>query len=124
MKKMNHTMKTQSQTEIWEQIRQFYHDKFGIEPNLVDLMSDFDILKLCVTGSSTLHIAEFLDYYSVEYVKDIINKHFGFTGWETDLLVSPLRLYNAREAEFLDEKTKSICEIFSVLERLLDEKWI
>ena len=106
--------------ETWNQVKQFYKDKFDLEPNMVELATNFDILKMCATGASNKTIADFLEI-DEELVSAVIDKYLEFSGWEFDLPTNPMKLYNAGEVEFT---AKNICEQFSVLERLLNEKWI
>lgn len=127
--------------ELWHQIKKFYREKFGIEPDLVNLMADFDIMRLCASGSSTVSIAEFLGA-NPDDVADLLDMRLGFFGWGKDLTFSPLRVYNKLEDKNLesfrnkvvtaygyihnDDITKmySAAELISRLEQLLDEKWI
>jgi hypothetical protein len=116
-------MENNIQQNLWEQIRQFYQDRLGIEPSLVEIMADFEVLKLCASGSSNTTIAGFLNM-DAELVSNIIDKHFGFMGWKIDLDINPIRLYKNGELHLDNDTTQKVCETFSCLERLLDEKWI
>jgi len=128
-------------SELWESVKQFYQEKFGIAPELVDVMADFYVLKLCATGASNSSIAHFLDM-EVEIVGEIIDRNFGFTGWDNNLDFNPLRLYKSmnevskelfRDRVIEDYKYVEdaiITRMFDAsalvnnLERLLDENWI
>lgn len=136
------------QQELWEQIQQYYLDKFGIEPNLVDVMSDIDTLRLCATGSANKSIATFLglpqegDVYQYQPIGNLLDKYFGFRGWQEDLHLNPLQYYRSLNSPDM-EKFKyyvvlrygiidslvivhmyNASAIVDKLERLLDEKWV
>ncbi len=116
----------QSEFETWEEVKRFYKERFGIEPVLVELMSDINILRLCATGASNNAITEFLSLPLEDElfhpVSDVIDKYYGFRGWANNLDYSPLRLLES--GELTDELQIRVCETYLALERLLDEKWI
>lgn len=137
--------KMENKQETWEQIKKFYQDKFGVEPALVDLMADYDILKLCASGSGNKRISEFLSM-DMKDVTFILDKCLGFGGWNNDLTFSPLSIYSQLEDKsyesFVDKVVKTADDDFAWnlnrelnhayesarfvynLERLIDEKWI
>ena len=126
---------------IWEQVKQFYKDRFGIEPQLVEIMSDFNILRMCASGTSNDSIAKMFNL-DIEYVSYVIEKYFGFKGFPMDLSISPLAIYkefdskdpqsfhaklvslgfndNFQETEFMRETAETVYK----LEVILDEQWI
>lgn len=127
--------------DAWEAIKTFYTDKFGVSPDLVDILSVFDVLKLCASGACNMSISDFL-YIEEQATINILDAYLGFTGWETDLSFSPLGLYkelgNPDEATFVDNVITKYGYTVDIdlhrmyesarhverLERLLDEKWV
>lgn len=125
--------------ELWEYLKEFYKEKFGIEPNLVDVMSNIDILKLCATGASNGSISKTLDI-DVEDIADVLDKYFAFRGWLSDLESNPLLVYKSKDFETLEEYKNFLFSTYgtfdgieemynsvvvtTMLERLLDENWI
>lgn len=115
-------MENNKQQELWTQILQFYKDKFNLEPDMVDLATNFDILKMCATGASNKTIADFLNI-DEELVTNTIDKYLGFTGWEEDLKYNPYKIYTGIAEEF-SEFEFTLVNAVLVLERMLDEKWV
>jgi hypothetical protein len=132
----------QSQFDRWDRVKQFYKDKFNIEPALVDIMSEIDVLKLCATGSSNKSISKFLDL-DEEFVSETISKRLGLNGWVADLPFNPFRMYKSLGAPYDLESFRNIviisygyqsdleinkmynaAGIVVNLEKLLDEQWI
>lgn len=127
--------------DTWSNIKEFYTKRFGISPELVDIMSVFDILKLCASGSSNIAISKFLGE-TEESIMEINDAYLGFMGWKMDLDFSPLKFYkelnNPMEKEFVDSVIQKYgyklnadlhhmyesASIVERLEKLIDEKWI
>jgi len=132
----------ENKQETWEQVRKYYKEKFGIEPELVDIMADYDIIKLCASGASNKNIAETLNLPGETTVSSTIDGRIGFIGFSADLLFSPLGLYKSLSEKTFDKfRDKLIMEFGFVdndgiqrlydlvtyvenMERVLDEKWI
>lgn len=130
-----------TKSEVWKQVQQFYIDKFGATPELIEIATDFDILKMSASGSGNDKISEFLSVEE-EVVASIIDMHFGFGGWKHDLEFSPLRVYKGLDTKDLEsyrdviiiqygyQFTKKLDNMYRAaalvekLERLLDEKWL
>ncbi len=131
----------QNPNELWEEIKTFYKEKFNIEPRLVDVMSDFNIIRLCASGSSNKQIANMfeMDEKDISY---LLNKYFEFEGWLHNVPFSPSRIYKGLDTkdkesfkntvisqfgyiddQVLDNMYKS-SEIVSELERILDDEWV
>lgn len=109
-------------SEVWENVKRFYKEKFDIEPEIVDLYCDYSVLLMCATGASNQSIANFLGMERKE-VAAIVNKYFDiFYGWGEDLSTNPLKMY--RDGELIDYLELKVCEKFVELEKLLDEKWV
>jgi hypothetical protein len=125
--------------DTWNQVKDFYTQKFGIAPELVDIAPVLDLLRLCASGSSNKTIALFYEE-NEEWLADMFDAYLGFRGWQNDLKFSPLMYYKQRgfktEQEFIDEVTMrfgynpatkemyNACVVVEQLERLFDEKWI
>lgn len=107
--------------DVWEEVKKFYKDKFNIEPDLVNLMSNLEILVLCVNGFSNSSISEFLGI-DEQIVSSAIKEYFNFDGFLEDLEFSPL--YRYRKGDNLPENIKELCEIYTMLLKVLDERWI
>jgi len=134
-------MKTEDKFEVWETIKTFYREKFGISPELVDFAPNLDVLRLCASGSSTKSIAAFFGE-SPDDLAQLIDAYLGFMGWREDLSFSPLKLYKElerpNEADFVDQvviryghklnmdlhRMYESASMVEKLERLFDEKWI
>jgi hypothetical protein len=76
----------------WEYIKWFYKKVLGVDSNLVDLIADYDILKLCAEGWSNRHISNELEL-DLETVTSLIGWHFGFSGFENDLGLNTKMMY-------------------------------
>ena len=132
---------TDSQTETWEQVKQWYYTKYGFAPELVEVAEVFDILKMFVSGSGSLSISKFLEV-DIKAVSEVIDAYLGFFTWLTDLSFSPLKVYkgllvkdlaNFKDTIMISHENSPVetlenmykaCVIVEKLERLLDEKWI
>lgn len=131
----------------WNEIKEFYKERFGINPEIVDLMASNDVLLMSVSGSSNKSISTLLDI-DESYVKDILSTVLDFEGWDTDLSISPYLIYerlsNATSKsgyplfrEFTEEisvihdfdsvdslKTMfRICRIYDKISELIDKEW-
>lgn len=125
--------------ELWNGIKDFYYEKFGIAPELVEIAPILDLLRLCASGSSNKTIAEFFDE-DENYLADMFDAYLGFRGWSTDLKFSPLSLYKELEDKSKDnfveaavlkygrifgfDEMYNSCKVVEQLERLFNEKWI
>lgn len=74
---------------LWDYIRKFYLDKFGITSDLVDLMSSLDVIIMCAAGASNGSISKKLEIDCSE-IQDILISTTEFSGWDHDLEVNPL----------------------------------
>lgn len=126
-----------------EILKQIYKEKFNIDEVLVDLMADRDILHLTASGSSNISISKFLDI-DIEDIKSVNKDFYGFDGWETDLDLNPIGIYNnmvkmqtysyeifyheiSTISPYFDEDTiqkmYEICSKFHTIDKLLEEEW-
>jgi hypothetical protein len=112
--------------DLWENVKGFYKEKFDIEPEIVDLFCDFSVLLLCVSGSSNKSISNFLDMDALD-VENTLLKYYGFPGWLDDLEINPIRKFKegtlTSDIQYY-EVLEMLCEKFSYLEELLNERWI
>ena len=108
--------------EVWEDIKEFYNNEFGISPELVDVMSSLEILVMCVSGYSNATISKTLSISERE-VSSVIRNYLRFDGFSTDLKYSPIREYGTNR-DSLEPEIKNACDLYSILESLLDENWI
>lgn len=131
---------TNYSNEVWNQLQQFYKDKFDTEPELVEIASVIEVLRLCASGTATWKIAKFLGLELGE-VENVLDKYLGLDGWVFDLNYNPLRIYKNLEEKNLEnytdfiarcgllqdavvEQTYKAAELVYSLERLIDENWI
>lgn len=124
----------------WDDVVKFYEEKFNVTPDLVELATDFDVLKMCAAGSSTGEISEFLNI-SYHDVETILLANYGFRGWEYPLKVNPVKLYEVIEdksfntfaeyvtdvAQYEEDQINTMwlsAKAFKGFQELLDEKWV
>jgi len=127
----------ESQENKWEAVKQFYTEKFNIDPELVDLNSNYTILLMCASGASNKTISSFLDIpeHSIEL---ILNEVFGFTGWFQDLDINPYKTYckfygdqdKCNEVFWSDSRTIALgtvfemCKVMERIEKRLEDEWV
>ena len=87
----------------WNDVKDFYKDKFGIDGWVVELYANLDILLLCASGASNESISKFTDIPEEE-VRKVIRNTFGFEGWVEDLPLNPYKVY----CEMLDMYPKGL----------------
>lgn len=126
--------------ELWDEIKEFYKNRFGIEPELVEIMSDLNILRLCAGGTPTWRIAKVLGL-ELEEVEHTLENRLEMSGWIFDISFSPLRIYKELENKNLDDFKKEVAkyaseddvvlermflasEVVTKLERMLDDEWV
>jgi hypothetical protein len=128
-------------TELWNEVKDFYYERFGIAPELVEIAPILDLLRLCASGSSNKTIANFFNE-TEEGLMELFDAYLGFMGWEKDLSFSPLRVYKELNCGSSDIFTDAVVQTYGYkvdqdikrmyesakmvekLERLFDEKWI
>lgn len=137
---MEHLMKETNKEAVWKQVQEFYLEKFGITPDLIEIATNIDILKMCATGASNETIGNFFEV-DTETVSYIIDKHLGFRGFDKDQPNNAYRIYNDLDDKSLDMFIDAVTSMYgnlvwpvetiynavrqvSNLEGLLDEKWI
>jgi hypothetical protein len=128
----------------FEEIKEFYLERFNIPGELVDILSVSDILLMSVSGACNESIADTLEV-DVDFVKEVLTTMYDFEGWNTDLTVNPYRIYSGLRVgvdlnleefsrivgerdETLDENNLrrlfSMCDIYNKLENRIDSEWI
>ena len=83
----------------WELIQSIYQKNFGIPPRIVNLMSLESVLEACANGKSITSIAGKFGWSPLE-VSNVLSEYLDFPGWETDLDISPLSMYNSYGKDF------------------------
>jgi hypothetical protein len=78
--------------KAWTQFKKFYKTSFNLDGKIMDMLADYDVLLLCVSGLSNLSISEFLDV-SIKEVRKILMENLHFLGWEEDLKWNPYYFY-------------------------------
>jgi len=109
--------------EKWKVIKQFYLDNFDIPGDLVDLLSDNDILTMCVSGSSNSSISRILDI-DEDSVKNVIVAIFGFDGWVADLSFNPLRVANTKGEYLANNSMTEMIRIYESIQTRLENEWL
>jgi hypothetical protein len=77
----------------WEEVQQIYKEKFNIPPRILDYVACEEILSLCCKGLTNEDIAFWVNT-DTEYVSFVIKEFLGFDGFEHNLDLSPLVIYN------------------------------
>ena len=87
------------ENEQWAEIRKLISGIRGVPEIVVDHVSVFPVLRLCVSGISNMKIAYFsdLDEYVVER---ILFQSLGFTGWQLDLDLNPWQIYQTTQGNY------------------------
>jgi len=132
--------------DTWEVIKDFYESKFGIDGWLVEMYANLDILSLCISGASNPTISRFLEIPEDE-ILSVLRDTFAFDGWDTDLPINPILIYNSSKLSsehFMDfsrtlreELTKTtvglklsvdtlfnMCKTFSEIEERIENEWV
>lgn len=78
--------------DTWDLLKKIYKEQLNIDPEIIEYIATYDILKLCVRGKSVSSISVELNeepFYIVSVLYDI----FGFKGFEKDLDFDSRSLY-------------------------------
>jgi hypothetical protein len=78
---------------LWDFIKYLYKKHFNIPGDVIEYYSLEPILKRSITGYSNTRLAYSYNITSQD-IKNILNKYMGFDGWNNDLDVNPLAIYN------------------------------
>jgi len=76
----------------WKNLKDFYKNCFKIDGKVMEMLADYDVVLLCVSGLSNKTISNFLGICTSE-VRKIIMKNLHFLGWEDDLDWNPYYFY-------------------------------
>ena len=108
--------------EDYDAVKKFYIEKFNLDPELVDLNSNYSILLMCASGAGNSSIAKFLNIPegSVELV---LNEVFGFVGWKEDLEINPYKIYK-QAPQNVPNSMKEMCVTMERIEKRLEDEWV
>jgi hypothetical protein len=84
---------------VWDLVKKYYQDTFNVPPRYLDLAACIDILRLCVEGYGNLTISRRLKL-PVDYIEDVLYDFLNFYGWDADLDISPIAIYNLSANDF------------------------
>lgn len=77
----------------WREVVEMYQTRLGIPEKIVNYLADYDILHSCCVGMSNPSIARELDL-DEDTIRNVLIQNLNFKGWEKDLDISPLFMYN------------------------------
>jgi len=77
----------------WKCVKDFYINILKVPPTIVDILSVYEILNDCCSGFSNKSISDFYDIPE-DYIRKLLKRYLKFTGWEKDLDINPLMIYN------------------------------
>jgi len=99
---------------VWDYIKSIYRTKFNIKEIVIDYIAVNDILNMSVNGFSNTTIARELDT-DCRYVRDAVTSFLKFYGWDNDLDISPIYIYNYCKNDYLlfVSKCKAISPVLS-----------
>lgn len=87
------------QNEHWAEIRKLISDTKNVPELVVDYLSVFNVLKMCVQGLGVMKIAYFNDM-EWEQVEDILFRYFGMKGWLLDIDLNPWQIYCTTQGNY------------------------
>lgn len=124
--------------EAYDLIKKIYKDKLNIDEEIIDLLSEMDIMYYCATGTSNLAISNLLNI-DIETVENILKNRFNFSGWKDTLDFNPLFVYNKSKGieefyykiimailnypKFILKKSYEIANLYTQYEKIIDEKF-
>lgn len=103
---------------LWEAIKEFYFYEYGIPKRYTELVAIMPILEGFAEGYSSRRISKKLKLPE-EYIEETIMDYFNTTGWEFDLDISPIAIYNNSNGDFTRYR-----EILLIASVYVDEKFI
>lgn len=123
----------------FEEIKNIYLNNLHFSEDLIDYLSNEEILMTCIDGRSVSYIAKRFFIAEVE-VENIIKEYLGFSGWKYDLDFSPHSIYNAsikslddyifncylispNSSQQLVLTTYFICRVFDELKERMDNEY-
>lgn len=78
---------------LWELIKKFYKQKYGYSDSLIEYIAVRPIIIKSLSGESNITISLNTEYKAKE-VEEILTNVLGFHGWEKDLEINFLAMYN------------------------------
>lgn len=82
----------------WEKIKDLLHVTTKIPKDIVDIIADDEILSLCASGYDIKMISVVLNI-DEEEIKQLLQKYFGFDGFESRLPFDPLKYYKSNYSD-------------------------
>lgn len=98
---------------LFNYLHNFYIDKLNFTEEEFELLCNISILNLCAEGLSNNSIVRRTNIVG-DSVVETIKKYFYFDGWEKDLDLNPLKVYNS--SEDLDEYVYNISMVSPLME--------
>jgi len=123
----------------FDEIKRIYLDNLHFSEDLVDYLSNEEILIMCVSGRANSFIAKKFNMEEIE-VEKIIEEYLGFTGWRYDIDFNPYDIYLSSNKTFDDYifncylfssnysqqlilATYFICRVFDELRERMDNEY-
>jgi hypothetical protein len=78
---------------LWDLIKYYYQKTFNIPPRYIELVSVMPILEKSIEGFGNRTISRAFNV-PVDYVEDVLIDFLCFIGWDEDLDLSPIGVYN------------------------------
>lgn len=135
--------------ELWNTMKKFYVDTFGIRDEVVEMMASDNILLLSASGASNDRISRVLDI-NIDSVTSAIcfylsNEDVDFSGWEESLKINPFSVYQtlilltgddeynvykaeirSMNPEIMDDivyTSYQVSKLYFDIDYILDEEW-
>jgi len=103
---------------LWDYIKSIYKNKFNIDEKVIDYIALNDIFSMSVNGFSNTTIARELEV-DCRYIRDALISFLKFYGWENDLDISPMRVYDYCKGNYI-----RFCKEIKILSPILTRKEI
>jgi|WetSurMetagenome_2_1015567.scaffolds.fasta_scaffold271736_2 hypothetical protein len=105
----------------WEKFKRKFIERFPEEdPQLLDYIAVYDIIRLVVSGTSNRDIADIL-YESEDYVESVTLEFLDFSGYKENLDFSPILQYQRLINRGKQYPFFSQCERFLDIKRKVDD---
>jgi len=119
-------------TEIDYNLSTFYKETFGISEEITEIMCDYEIATMFISGGSNESISEFLGIPIEEVKKTVGRRFYGVSGWSESLPYNPISLYKADKTSFsnpngdqaFQQILVSLCERYLDMERKINDEWL
>jgi hypothetical protein len=100
----------------WNLFTEYVNKEFGVSCELLNYIAVEEILLCCATGLSNKTISNICNCKE-KYIIEVLNEFFNFDGWEEDLDVNILHLYES-SGKLIDSYEILIKMISSVYESI------